>query len=231
MKVTALADLHGYYPVLPGGDLLILAGDYTAADKLSQWAEFFNWLKRQDYRKKILVGGNHDRFLESGMPKTQREVEELKEVQEFLEVHEDYEYLCDSGTEFEGVKIWGSPWSNWFSGVNPRCTAFMEKEHILQEKFKLIPYDTDILVTHCPPWMILDANVKGDFCGSTSLRLQIEKRPKIKVHVFGHIHEQGGKELLFKREGYGHENNSICYNVSHVNERYEPVNKPTSLKL
>jgi len=32
MEITCVSDLHGYYPELPGGDLLIVAGDLIARD-------------------------------------------------------------------------------------------------------------------------------------------------------------------------------------------------------
>lgn len=90
MDVTCISDLHGNYPELEGGDLLIIAGDYTASDKITQWEQFFKWLKGQDYRKKILIAGNHDNFMMSGFPHNQLEAEGIS----------DFEYLCDSGTEF-----------------------------------------------------------------------------------------------------------------------------------
>ena len=33
ISVTAVSDMHGFYPELPGGDLLIIAGDLVASDK------------------------------------------------------------------------------------------------------------------------------------------------------------------------------------------------------
>jgi len=52
MIIDCIADLHGFYPELDGGDLLIIAGDITASDKSHQWVEFFKWLAAQDYQKK-----------------------------------------------------------------------------------------------------------------------------------------------------------------------------------
>lgn len=213
-----------------------MCGDYTATGKISQWADFFNWLSKQDYKKKILIAGNHDNFMETGFPKTQEEADELREVLEFLEIHEgkedaDFEYLCDFGTEFEGLKIWGSPWSVLFNGVNPKCTAFMQPESALQNKFEKIPEDIDILMTHTPPYLVLDDNKYGRACGSMMLRMNLDERVKPKLHFFGHIHEQHGKDIIFKRPGVSLENTTQCFNVSYVDENYSPTNEVRRFEL
>lgn len=230
MIIDAVGDLHGFKPELKGGDLLLLCGDYTAADNIRQWAEFFAWLKKQPYEKKVLIAGNHDTFLFDAFPKTEKQAEELAEVRELLEDLEqdtdaNFEYLCDNGTEFGGLTIWGSPWSPWFSGVNPKCKAFMSRESKIANKFEKIPKDIDILVTHSPPYMILDENREGLYCGSLTLRYQMDVRVYPKYHFFGHIHEQHGKKIVFKRPGFAEENNTKCYNVSYVDENYQPMNK------
>lgn len=232
MIIDCISDLHGFYPNLEGGDLLILGGDITAADNLTQWAKFFHWLKKQPYEKKILIAGNHDNFLKSGFPNNQKEADDLKEVQSFLEEQKemdepDFEYLCDSGTEYNGLKVWGSPWTKTFDRMNPHCMAFTcETEEELSSKFSLIPKGTDILITHGPMCHILDANAYGYACGSTSLRDHID-RVKPRFHVFGHIHEQGGNQLMYKHIGP----NTWCINCSYVDERYRDVNKPIRVIL
>lgn len=231
MIVDCIADLHGYEPKLPGGDLLILAGDYTAADKMTQWGKFFRWVKEQPYRKKVLIAGNHDGFFESGFPKCQEEADDLKEVQSFLKERgemddPDFEYLCDSGTEFEGLKIWGTPWTPWFHGVNPKCKAFMDSEGYLTKRFKLIPNNLDILITHGPMLHVLDGNYDGYACGSKALREAVD-RARPRFHVFGHIHEQGNNQLMYKHVGP----NTWCVNCSYVNENYKPVFNYIRLEL
>jgi Icc-related predicted phosphoesterase len=134
-----------------------------------------------------------------------------------------FEYLCDSGTEFDGLKIWGSPHSLHFPGINPHCTAFTGTEEEIAERFAIIPHDVDILVTHSPPLGILDSVDKGRrLTGSLSLRNRImEIKPKI--HVFSHIHEWGGKILDTTL--------TRCINCSIMNENYQPVNKPIRINL
>lgn len=48
MKIDCLSDMHGYFPILDGGDLLLLAGDYCYNNRYNHFLEFMDWLIRQD---------------------------------------------------------------------------------------------------------------------------------------------------------------------------------------
>lgn len=230
MIIDCVSDLHGYYPKLEGGDLLIVAGDLTARDAKEDYIELMAWhdLISFKYKKSIFIGGNHDNLLQ-------------KYGMEFAPSF--CEYLCDSGTEFEyeeddveqeecgmhptvtkKLKIWGSPWTKRFKGMNPHCMAFtVDTEEELAEKFSNIPNDIDILITHSPPLYILDELMEeGKHAGSIALSNRIRGSRTLKLHVFGHIHE-----------GYGEDKNGITrfVNASHVNSVFDPVNKPIRIEL
>lgn len=220
MIIDCIADLHGYYPKLEGGDLLIVAGDLTANDKPIEYGHLGCWIQRQNYKKKILIAGNHDNYFD------RKGFEFIEDIFKSINV----EYLCDSGTEFEGLKIWGSPWTAQFPGINPKCCAFtvdfgFDTDDWLNEYWQKIPSNTDILITHCPPFGILDKPKEEWHVGSISLRDNIFDRIKPKFHLFGHIHEWGGISVLVD----GFQTNFI--NCSYVNERYQPVNKPVRIEL
>ena len=217
MDLTLISDLHGFLPKdLPGGDLLIVAGDLTATDDEKGFQQFRHWLivsclaKGAGYDKIIVIAGNHDEYVHKRMKD--------------LEYWAPLSYLCDSGTEFAGLKVWGSPWTRTFENMNPHCMAFTcETEGELAEKWALIPQGIDILITHSPPYGVLDEIEDGENVGSDSLI-----KPMIKSgcrwHIFGHIHEAYGK--------FHNPINGITYiNASHVNERYQPVNKPVRIEL
>ncbi len=214
---TLVSDLHGHYPELEGGDLLIVAGDFTATDQSWEYIEFAIWLNKQRYSKKVLVAGNHDNIAQKCDPF----------ISPANKTAYEWDYLCDSGTEFEGLKIWGCPWTKTFEGMNPRCKAFTcDTDEEVSSKFALIPEDTDILITHSPPFGIFDEvkrkNGKNEYVGSIFLRnFILSHHPKL--HVFGHIHEHGGK--MIDLVGLN------VVNASIVNERYEPVNKPVRIIL
>jgi Icc-related predicted phosphoesterase len=225
MIIDCIADLHGHYPKLEGGDLLIVAGDLTARDTVQEYEKFCDWMHLQNhYQKKIVIAGNHD----NGMvgKKAQKCLDPINPNYEW------FEYLCDSGTDFNRLKIWGSPWTKTFEGMNPRCKAFTcDTEEELAVKFSLIPDDIDILITHSPPNGVLDIvqnyiTGKAERVGSKSLR-RIIGRIQPKLWVCGHIHEGYGefKDDTLTRSKYH------IVNCSHVNERYEPVNKPVRVIL
>ena len=253
MIIDCVADLHGFYPELEGGDLLIVAGDLVRnGDSENEFALFDYWLNDQKYNKKIVIAGNHDKALFESRIKLQ-----------FCD------YLCDCGTEFEHledqecnwcktpregspwikcshtvmcphkvtkkVKIWGSPWTQTFEGMNPKCKAFtFDTDEELAEKWALIPNDIDILVTHSPPWGMMDGPDPETRYGSTSLlrrKTEIGTR-QIQLHVFGHIHEGYGIFDIRKiQKELGDPLVPVCVNASHVNEYYEPVNKPIKVIL
>lgn len=237
MEITCISDLHGHYPKLEGGDLLIIAGDFTARDTQYEYVTFFTYLEKQNYKKIIFIGGNHDNQLERSTP-----TYPWNQTVFSISHKNNIEYLCDSGTEFEGLKIWGSPWTLSFQGMNQKCKAFTcETEKELAEKWKLIPDDIDILITHSPPYGILDKAIRHDcfsmseppiqlyeHAGSKSLYSFLKYVERPKLHVFGHIHEAYGQKEVFHTYN---DKMMISINCSYVNELYQPVNKPVKVIL
>jgi Icc-related predicted phosphoesterase len=221
MIIDCISDLHGFYPELEGGDLLIIAGDILrSGESLIELLDFekeYLRFKKNKYKKIILVAGNHDCI--------------LQEEKDYGYTWPYCSYLCDSGTEFEGLKIWGSPWTLSFKGLNPACAAFTGAEDEIVKKFELIPDDTDILITHGPPIHTFDySDIYQESVGSKSLYKRVcEIKPKL--HVFGHIHEAYGQgaRLWYPHEEGGRK--TIFVNAAHCNEYYQPVNKPIRIVL
>jgi len=235
--IDIISDLHGSYPELEGGDLLIVCGDLTARDTLPEYFEFDDWLGQQSYKKKIFIAGNHDNSLVKEPPKKYM-------MGNKNTVFEKCEYLCDSGTEFEydetieeehkfkgmisykqkkKLKIWGSPWSLWFNGINPHCKAFTGSESDLKKKYDLIPDDIDILITHTPPELILDQNSRGHHCGSKSLLDTIPRLKNLKLVCFGHLHENGSQFETIR--------GTTFVNASIMDQNYKAINKPMRIEL
>lgn len=211
MKIDAISDCHGCKPALHGGDLLVVAGDLTANDTLLEHSDVLDWLYKQDYTHKVIIAGNHDKFLQ-------------KNPNFYCETN--FHYLCDSYVELDGMLIYGSPWSLTFRGINPKCTAFTCREDDMRRHYAKIPWSTDILITHEPPFGILDYSTLEDgtfyHMGSHSLTFAINHISPY-AHFFGHIHECGGMT-----EEKGH---TIYANCSVMNENYDETGKIVSIEI
>lgn len=192
--------------VLPQGDILVHAGDFTGRGKQHEVGDFFSWLERQsdNFKHIVFIAGNHDMSFEYKHPWV---VNMLKALPR--NVH----YLEDSEIVLDGIKFYGSPWQpeffNWAFNL-PRGKA-------LAEKWDMIPYDTDVLITHGPPMGVLDYTQRDMWNVGCLHLFDKVQQVKPKLHVFGHIHE-----------GYGvKEQNGITFvNASSATLQYNLDNKP-----
>ena len=151
-----------------------------------------------------MIAGNHD-FLFEESPAVADEILE-KEGSGII-------YLNDSGVELEGLKFWGSPVTPWFYNW-----AFNRVEDKIDEHWNLIPDDINILITHGPPYLTLDATRSGLRVGCPGLAEKIKNLTELKVHVFGHIHEAHG---IVEKDGVIYVNASIL--DLHYNVKNSPV--------
>ncbi|MGA1841591.1 MAG: metallophosphatase domain-containing protein [bacterium] len=199
MKIVIISDTHGFHEKIhiPSGDILICAGDICNQCTIEEIIQFDRFLAQLPHRHKIVIAGNHD-FPFQNFPDIAK-----TSLQNCI-------YLQDSGVEINGIKIYGSPWQPWFFDW-----AFnLERGDEIRQKWDLIPHDTDILITHCPPFGILDI-VHGQNQGCEELFKAIYRiRPK--CYIFGHIHEGYGQLII---------ENSVFINASICDERYQPINK------
>jgi Icc-related predicted phosphoesterase len=212
MKLVLISDTHTMHEdlVLPQGDILIHAGDFTGRGQPHEVGDFFGWMERQmdNFEHIIFIAGNHDKSFEYKSTWVSYAISKLPK-----KIH----YLEDSEIVINGIKFYGSPWQpeffNWAFNL-PRG-----KE--LEEKWNMIPNDTDVLITHGPPMYMLDYTVRDMWnVGCLNLYNRV-MQVKPKLHVFGHIHE-----------GYGvKEHEGITFvNASSVTYRYDLKNKPIEIK-
>jgi Icc-related predicted phosphoesterase len=178
MKIICISDTHNLHKDLkiPDGDILIHAGDMTCVGGIDEIKEFNQWLGTLPHRHKIVIAGNHDLYLDY-VPSS---------ANLFIT---NAIYLNDSGIEIEGLKIWGSPIS-----PNYQDWAFnRERGEEIRKHWEMIPEDTDILITHCPPFGILDFNDKGKHEGCQDLLEIVHQKIKPRLHIFGHLHDAHGQ--------------------------------------
>jgi len=208
MQFVALSDTHGKHQQvkLPGGDVIIHAGDVSMRGEEYEIENFLNWFDGLDYQHKIFIAGNHDFYFE-------RTAE--KDIKKLLPA--SISYLNDSAVNIGAIKIWGSPISPWFFNwaFNRHRGADIKKH------WDLIPNDADIVITHGPVYKILDRTTTGKYVGCEDL-LQKLNEVQPAVHICGHIHE-----------GYGSAQNEHThfFNASILDERYQAVNEPIVFDL
>ena len=226
MKIVCISDNHNNIIGVPSGDVILHAGDATGRGSLPEVTKFAQWYGSLPFEYKIFVAGNHD-FLFQDEPAIARQI--LKD--------NDIIYLEDEFVMVNGLKVYGTPhqpeFCNW---------AFnLERGEQLAEKWAMIPDDTDILITHSPPYGILDGAPDTDWIktqkqydeyirdvsigkikpttkpvGCEELLIRV-KQIKPRLHIFGHIHEGYGMEII---------DETIFKNVAICTARYQPTNIP-----
>lgn len=219
MKLVAISDTHGRHRevVLPPGDVLVHAGDITRNGEFDTIVDFADWMASQPHAHKIAIGGNHDACLDISQTKFDGSA---RRALEDRGIH----YLLDASRTLDGVKFYGSPWV-----PNLATWAFYDRN---RDQFEDAPKDIDILITHSPPFAIRDGTMvrmatdppdltpdsRGHVhVGSKFIRRYVERCPRLRLHIFGHVHEMYGDEW---RGGMHFVNACTCTRA------YEPTNAP-----
>lgn len=217
MKIIAISDTHNWHKklIIPECDILIHAGDWTGMGYESEVRDFAKWLNKQTQCKNIIViPGNHELRFEEGLPAS---------AQWFKEEAPNVHLLINESVIIEGIKIYGSPITPFFNDW--AWNKF--KGDQIQPYWDAIPNDTNILITHGPPYDILDktydfkGNVREERLGCFQLMKRIQE-VKPDLHFFGHIHAQGGKQF--------HQDGTSFYNAAICDEQYAPTNPLTEVE-
>jgi Icc-related predicted phosphoesterase len=126
------------------------------------------------YRHKIVVPGNHEFFIESD-PKRRS-------------LFDNANVLIDESIEIEGLTIYGSPMTPLYGAAFGKSSPKDRERH-----WSKVPDDTHALVTHGPPFGILDLSPdQAERMGDPELRNRVRELPSLKLHAFGHVHGAHG---------------------------------------
>ena len=205
MEIALIADTHGMLPEIPeGAQIVIHAGDVGPDRDPIHWFRevLYPWARKVD-RPIYATFGNHDfigqqRAMPEGCPANLR-------------------FLVDESIDIHGVRYWFSPWSLRFMDW-----AFMANEKTLAEKYRHIPHNTEVIVSHGPPFGCGDRVPGEGHVGSTELAKRCLDLPQLRWVVCGHIHEGRG----------GHRLGQITViNASIVDARYQPVHSPVVINI
>lgn len=191
-KILHISDTHGCHRRLfdlPKADMLIHSGDFTMNGSEQEAIDFMNWFCDLPYPHKVFICGNHDDCLYGA------NIDGLDD---------NVYYLCNSAIVIEGMKFYGVP---MFMGD---CITNLQVLH-----YANIPEDTDVLITHTPPFGILDYDDNINY-GSEELLARIAT-VKPRLHLFGHIHSQYGMKFS---------QNTIFSNGAIMNTDYSNLRAP-----
>lgn len=221
MKILAVSDIHSKRfktpPDAAGSDYLFVAGDLCVGKgTLVEAIEALTIIAKQanelNIPKVLITLGNHDRAF--------GETESLPVINEVVKTIElafqiKMRILIDETVVLEdGLKVFFSPYHQ--RDVDGDWTAFHYDQEMTDNLFsKKIPLDTDILVTHGPPYSILDWKNEAFFGCKDYLAFLRNGKHKIKTCIFGHVHNCGSmKDTVDGIE---------CYNVATSSKREHQV--------
>ena len=209
MKVQALSDIHGLLvktDEFVECDIICICGDIFPLeidrDPLASMAWFCNkfvpWVNSLPCKYVLYTPGNHDfLFNELYVNKLMTPMKIMKYILRDLKSTCKLKLLIDSSFEYEGKRFYGSPWcpnlSHW---------AFYKDSYSLEQVFKQIPWDVDVVMTHCPSTIGDSGTVlqQGwNFCrrlGCEELTSELfDRQSFIKYALCGHIHSGDHKPL------------------------------------
>jgi len=213
LKIVAISDVHCKWNklVIPECDILISCGDYSFRGEKHVVKNFHTWLNKQDARYVISVQGNHELWVEKNFLEAKQVAEEACPGV----------YFIDEGlVEIEGIKIYGSAITPFFCDW-----AWNRYPEGLIKAWNKIPDDTNILISHGPPYDILDKTTyangdpRPEPLGCSFLMHRIKQLKELSLHFFGHIHWQGGQTV--NKDGVSYFNTAVC------DEMYLPTNPIT----
>lgn len=223
IKITCLSDTHNMHDQiqLEETDILIHCGDATGRGRIHEHESFLNWYGKQKSKVKLLVAGNHDFNLSEEYDSPDRAY-----ISQLL-TNNDIILLENSTYEYESINFYGSPYTPTFGRW-----AFMLSGQEMKDNWEKIPLDTNILITHGPPYKILDSIIewnervqsyngffKNHNVGCPDLLNKVSEMKQLKLHVFGHIHESSGETFL-------NDNNTLFANVASLNGNYQLKKQP-----
>lgn len=217
MKIIGISDLHGILPEIKDeADICVICGDISplllqhSQKKTQEWfaEEFIPWSDEIRCDKIFLIAGNHDHV--------------FAKHKQIVFKDTKITYLRDNLVEYQGYKIYGTPWCTRFGNWD-----FMLSDNKLKEIYSLIPENLDLLITHDVPYECNDVIIehvhwKGKHIGNPEL-LNVLKEKNPKNLCCGHLHGSDHTPTKFY--------NTMCRQCSIVNENYQLTYKPQIFEI
>ena len=224
MKILSLSDTHGLHNRIPNdwfieADVLVHSGDVSNMGYIQEIKDFLSWFDKLNYKHKIFIAGNHDFGFQTNS----------EMIKQMLLDYPSIKYLQDEELIIDEYKFYGSPQTPYFHNWAFNCARDSQESKtynkpLIKEYWDKIPLDTEILITHGPPYGIGDfvPYNNGQFVGCKDLLDKIYQLDKLKAHIFGHIHYSYGTII---------KNNIQFINASTCNEQYQVIQKPILIEI
>jgi Icc-related predicted phosphoesterase len=230
--IIAVSDTHTIYDFadVPEGDLLIIAGDILLEGTVTELQTVMLQLDMESHKWKhiLIVPGNHD-FIFQQYYNQDLSWEKFMEDCGIKFYPKNLTISIEGTVEILGLTIFTWSWVPYL----PRWAFSMfdsSIERYIQKKFKM-PEIVDIVVTHGPPYGILDWIPGYGKVGSKTMEEVFNF--KYNLHIFGHIHENYGTTIQDSNNIIHTDNAEFrrYYNVSILNDQYKIENKPIKILL
>lgn len=216
MKICHVSDNHSvFYPLIGKWDVILHSGDLLPNNKpktKSQEPLFQrDWIRDNSENFKRWIGdkpfifssGNHDY---------------TDPCSELIDIGINAINIDNKIIEFNGYKFTGFPYLGYIGLWNWEL-----KEQDMKIKVDMLvntinKNNIDILVSHCPPFGLLDENDVGEYIGNVPLRNAIDREIKKlpKLLCVGHNHNDGGKKIKYKNMLVS--NAATIYNIIDIND-------------
>lgn len=201
MKLIILSDIHEQYLIFTNKikeeakhnkiDYILIAGDITnfgiLYENQKQIDLIKNWFEELilNYNCPILyIPGNHD----IGLDKYDFNNPNIINV---LNIR----YVLSNGTGVVGMSLATAFDMPQLASIWANTTKSRDYDEIYYSSFNDLVFEGDIILSHCPPFGVLDRTPYGSNIGSPGLYNLIGKTNPSYV-VCGHVHESCGEDYL-----------------------------------
>ncbi len=207
VTIASVSDIHGQWArkdlVYPPADVLVFAGDILknysydrdedATKQLVELQKFAEFLGTFPYEEIIVVAGNHDFVFERKHTKQAARTILKRGAREAIH------YLEDQAVKLFDLVWYGSPWQPFFYDWAYNFPETDTDRRVARSYWAKIPDNTNVLITHGPPYKILDQCMDGREVGCPELRKKTDflvANGSLKLHIFGHIHVSAGVKVI-----------------------------------
>lgn len=201
IEIGVLSDTHGPWAPIAQTihlDAVVHCGDFVTYGDSIEYAVFSNRFESAyPDTVRYLLPGNHDMLFEQDIMSATGLTPAAFPIHDRRFMIGDYVAYGSS---------WQPAFRNWAFNV--------ESDEERYDLFQRIPDETEILFTHCPPYMLLDELPDTGHIGDKALARRIRELTQLKVNVFGHIHGCSG---YVKKEGITYVNASLRDEHYHLN--------------